>query len=403
MKGETKPKLPKTVVTLGVISLLNDASSEMIYPLLPFFLREHLRASVAFVGLVEGIAETTASLLKLVSGWLSDRIGRHKLLTFIGYALAGATRPLLAASTAAWQVLALRFVDRVGKGIRTSPRDALLASACDEDNRGMAFGFHRAMDHLGAAVGPLLATAVLFFSPGNYRLVFALAAVPALLSLLVLWFGVRETGQKTKLSAAQVSNYPKANFVGQLKFVKGWLELPAKFRWYLAAVLLFTLSNSSDAFLLLRAKDAGVPEGAIPLLWTWLHIVKSATGTHGGILSDRIGRVRAIVLGWLVYAGVYAAFAFLQSGWQVWLAFTVYGLYFGLTEGAERALVADLLPAERHGTGYGAFHFVVGVGMMPASVLFGLLWQLFGFQTAFLFGAGLSLLASILLVTTVRR
>lgn len=403
MKGTRKPRLPRTVVTLGIVSLLNDASSEMIYPLLPFFLREQLRASVAFVGLVEGIAETTASLLKLASGWLSDRIGKHKLLTFTGYALSSTMRPLLAISTAPLQVLGLRFFDRVGKGVRTSPRDALLANSCDESVRGMAFGFHRAMDHLGAAVGPLLAAAVLFFSPSNYRLVFALASIPALFSLLVLWFGVSEAERKPNLPVAQESAPQRLKSSDQLGPLKVWTEFPMPFRWYLASVLLFTLSNSSDAFLLLRAKDVGVPEKAIPILWTWLHIVKSATGTHGGILSDRIGRVKAIVLGWLVYGGVYTSFAFLQSAWQVWLAFTVYGLYFGLTEGAERALVADLLPDEKRGTGYGAFHFIVGIGMMPASVLFGLLWQLFGFQTAFLFGAALALCASFLLVATVRK
>lgn len=402
MPVKAKRKLPKTVVTLGIVSLLNDASSEMIYPLLPFFLREQLKASVAFVGLVEGVAETTASLLKLASGWLSDRVGRHKLLTFVGYALAGLTRPLLAASTAAWQVLGLRFFDRVGKGIRTSPRDALLANSCDENIRGMAFGFHRAMDNLGAAVGPLLATAVLFFAPSNYRLVFALAAVPALFSLFALWFGVEESERKAKAAVPQENPRPNEKSGEQFKLAKVWVELPRSFLWYLLSVLLFTLSNSSDAFLLLRAKDAGVTEKAIPLLWTWLHIVKSATGTHGGILSDRIGRARAIFFGWLVYAGVYASFAFLQSAWQVWLAFTVYGLYFGLTEGAERALVADLLPPEKRGLGYGAFHFTVGIGMMPASVLFGLLWHMFGFQTAFLFGATLALCSAVLLATTIR-
>ena len=396
-----KRSLPKTVVTLGIVSLLNDASSEMIYPLLPFFLREQLKASVAFVGLVEGIAETTASLLKLVSGWLSDKIGRHKLLTFIGYALAGATRPFLAASTAAWQVLGLRFFDRVGKGIRTSPRDALLANACDESIRGMAFGFHRAMDHLGAALGPLLATAILFFAPSNYRLVFALAAVPALLSLFVLWFGVEET--RREVVAVQRDEPSEGQRANRVDVLKAWIELPSSFRWYLAAVMLFTLSNSSDAFLLLRAKDAGVDEKLIPLLWTWLHVVKSATGTHGGMLSDRIGRSRAIILGWLVYAGVYASFAFIGSAWQVWMVFTIYGLHFGLTEGAERALVADLLPPEKRGMGYGSFHFTVGIGMLPASVLFGLLWQLFGFRTAFLFGSGLALSAAVLLSLRVRR
>ncbi|MFA0730705.1 MAG: hypothetical protein LKKZDAJK_000597 [Candidatus Fervidibacter sp.] len=388
MATAARRRLPRSVVVLGIVSLLNDASSEMIYPLMPFFLREHLKASVAFVGLVEGIAETTASLLKLFSGWLSDRLGRHKTLTFLGYALAGLTRPLMAVVTAAWQVLALRFVDRIGKGIRTAPRDALLANACDEATRGFAFGFHRAMDNFGAVIGPLLASAVLLIAPGNYRLAFVLAAVPALLSLGVLWWGVSEETQPLPTVSSALS----LRQIGS-----GVRELPSAFRWYLASVLLFTLSNSSDAFLLLRAKGCGVAGKMIPLLWTWLHIVKSGTTTHGGLLSDRIGRLNAIRLGWLVYAGVYASFAFLQSPWQVWLAFTVYGLYFGLTEGAERALVADLVPAERRGVGYGAFHFVVGAGMLPASVLFGVLWDVWGVREAFLFGAVLALAATVLL------
>jgi len=389
MATAARRRLPRPVVVLGIVSLLNDVSSDMIYPLMPFFLREQLKASVAFVGLVEGIAETTASLLKLFSGWLSDRIGRHKTLTFLGYTLSGATRPLMAVVTAAWQVLALRFVDRIGKGIRTAPRDALLASACDEATRGFAFGFHRAMDNFGAVIGPLLASAVLFVAPSNYRLVFALAAVPALLSLSVLWLGVSET--------TQPSSSPPSSALSLRQIGQGVKELPSAFRWYLASVLLFTLSNSSDAFLLLRAKSCGVAEETIPLLWTWLHIVKSGTTTHGGLLSDRIGRLNAIRLGWLVYAGVYASFAFLQSAWQVWLAFTVYGLYFGLTEGAERALVADLVPTERRGIGYGAFHFVVGAGMLPASVLFGVLWDVWGVKAAFLWGAALALAAMLLL------
>lgn len=402
MSGKLKKRLPRTVIILGVVSLLNDVSSEMIYPLLPLFLRDHLKASVAFVGLVEGIAETTASLLKLVSGWVSDRVGRHKLLTFIGYALAGTARPLLATVTAAWQVLVLRFIDRVGKGIRTSPRDVLLANACDESIRGMAFGFHRAMDHFGAAIGPFLASAVLLFAPGDYRLLFALAAVPALLSLFALWFGVPEMVHQPPERGSEQERGDETQETAT-KFSKAWSGLPTTFQWYLVALFLFTLSNSSDAFLLLRAKDAGISEKAVPLLWAWLHIVKSTTSTHGGILSDKLGRTRAIVLAWLVYSGVYTAFALLQSAWQVWLVFAIYGLHFGLTEGAERALVADLLPPEKRGRGYGAFHFVVGVGMMPASVLFGLLWQLWGFKAAFFFGAGLALGAAGLLATKVRR
>ncbi len=392
-------KLPRTVVSLGVVSLLNDASSEMLYPLLPLFLSQSLGASVAFVGLVEGVAETTASLLKLFSGWLSDRIGRHKALTFWGYALAGATRPLMAVAMAAWQVLFLRFVDRVGKGIRTSPRDALLARACDENIRGMAFGFHRAMDNMGALVGPLLASAVLVFAPENYRLVFVLAALPALLSLFVLWFGVQEHQEVVVKQSATKLPSTVANRQSPIAAVPSDL----RFRWFLASTFLFTLSNSSDAFLLLRAKGCGVPDAAIPLLWTWLHIVKSAAAMPGGRLSDKIGRTSSIALGWLVYASVYAAFAFSQSPWQIWALFGIYGLYFGLTEGAERALVADLVPEEQRGSGYGTFHFVVGVGMLPASILFGMIWHLLRVEAAFLFGATLAFLASALLTATVRR
>ncbi|GBC97726.1 Multidrug resistance protein MdtH [bacterium HR17] len=391
MAAATRQRLPKTVVTLGIVSLLNDASSEMIYPLLPFFLREQLKASVAFVGLVEGVAETTASLLKLFSGWLADRVGHHKALTVCGYAVAGLTRPLMAAATAAWQVLALRFIDRFGKGIRTAPRDALLANASDASVRGYAFGFHRAMDHLGAVVGPLLASGVLLCAPGNYRLAFALAAVPALMALAVLWWGVREATTPPSRAALRLGD------------VLAWRTFDPRLRWYLLAVGLFTLSNSSDAFLLLRAKACGVAESAIPLLWTWLHIVKSGTATLGGRLSDRIGRVRAIALGWFIYAVVYAGFAFANTAWQVWALFTVYGLYFGLTEGAERALVADLSAPDQRGRGYGAFHFVVGVGMLPASVLFGVLWQQWGAKVAFLFGAALALTAMGVLKASVAR
>lgn len=361
----------------------------MVYPLLPVFLRHTLGASVLFVGLVEGIAETTASLLKLFSGWWVDRVGRHKAFTFGGYALAGATRPLMALVTAPWQVLALRFLDRVGKGIRTSPRDALLASACEEHLRGLAFGFHRAMDHLGALIGPLLASAVLLFAPGNLRLVFALAAVPALLSLVVLWFGIAEV--KPQRSAAPTP-FPLTH----------WQSFDRRFYWFLAAVLLFTLSNASDAFLLLRAKDCGVPEAALPLLWTWLHIVKSLSSTPGGSLSDRWGRVPTMLLGWGIYAFVYAVFALVSAPWQVWALFTVYGLYFGLTEGTERALVADLVPSALRGSGYGAYHFVVGLGMLPASLLFGALWYWQGAPVAFGVCATLAVSAAALLALTVR-
>ncbi|MCS7253122.1 MAG: MFS transporter [Armatimonadota bacterium] len=389
----TVRELPRTVKVLAFVSLLNDASSEMLYPLLPLFLRHELRASLVFIGLLEGVAETTASLLKLISGWLADIIRQHKLMTFIGYALAGATRPVMAFVSAAWQVLLLRFIDRIGKGIRTSPRDALIANVCHEGIRGTAFGFHRSLDHFGALIGPLLASALLAVAPGRYRLVFLCASIPALLSLIALWFGVNDSKWETKTQPSAISQRP---------FGFNLAQFEARFRWLLLSVFAFTLSNSSDAFLLLRASQCHVPEYAIPALWTWLHIIKSALGIYGGALSDRIGRVNAIVFGWFVYALVYAGFGFASSPAQIWLLFTAYGFYFAMTEGAERALVADLVPEHIRGSGYGAFHFVVGMGMLPASLLFGALWEAFGAKVAFMICAALSMLAAFILLTKVK-
>ncbi|MCS7065354.1 MAG: MFS transporter [Fimbriimonadales bacterium] len=380
-----KARLPKAVVALGAVSLLNDISSEMIYPLLPLFLAQ-LGASVAFIGLIEGIAETTASLLKLVSGWLADRFGRYRQLTAFGYGLSVLTRPLLALTTAPWQVLGLRFADRLGKGLRAAPRDALIAHATQPLHRGLAFGFHRGMDNLGAAIGPLLASGILLLAPQDYRLVFWLAVVPALVSLVALAHGLRSVSEPVPVNTA----------------VPWRLKLPrGRFRWLLLCILIFTLGNSSDAFLLLRAEQAGVSAALVPLLWAGLNLLKSLLATPGGALSDRWGRPRVLLMGWLIYALVYAGFGFASTAWHIWALFGLYALYFALTEGTERAMVAELVPPEQRGQAFGAFHFVVGVGMLPASLLFGLVWQAFGATTAFLMGATLALLASLLL--TLRR
>jgi MFS family permease len=347
-----------------------------------------LGASVAFIGLIEGIAETTASMLKLFSGWLADRLGKHKGLTAVGYGLAALTRPLLALTTAPWQVLCLRFVDRLGKGVRTAPRDALIAHATVPAHRGLAFGFHRGMDHLGAAVGPLLASGILLLAPENYRLVFWLAALPALLSLAVLAYGMRHVSEPAPAHTAQP-----------------WrLSLPTgEFRWLLLCVLIFTLSNSSDAFLLLRAEQAGVSPAMVPLLWAGLHLFKSLLATPGGALADRWGHTRTIGTGWLLYALVYAGFGVAHTAWHIVALFGLYALYFALTEGAERALVSALVPPEQRGQAFGAFHFVVGIGMLPASLLFGLVWQVFGTPVAFLMGAALALLAAVMLTLRLGR
>lgn len=372
-------RLPRAVVALGSVSLLNDASSEMIYPLLPLFLKQ-LGASVAFIGLIEGLAETCASLLKLASGWLADRFGKHRALTAAGYGLAFLCRPLLALASAPWQVLSLRVADRVGKGVRAAPRDTLIAHATDPTSWGLAFGFHRGMDHLGAALGPLLASGILLFEEENYRLVFWLAGVPSLVSLGVLAYGLQGVSEPERRNSPLRLELPKSSF-----------------RWFLLCLLLFTLGNSSDTFLLLKARQAGVPPAAIPLLWATLHLLKSLLAAPGGALSDRWGRLQALLAGWGVYALVYIGFGFASTAWHIGLLFALYAVYFALTEGTERALVAELVPPEQRGQAFGAFHFVVGIGMLPASVIFGVVWQLAGATAAFLMGAGFALLATALL------
>jgi len=381
---------PRNVFALGWTSFLNDAASEMIYPLLPVFLTTTLGAGAAFLGLIEGIAESMASLVKLFSGWLSDRIGTRKGLVLFGYGLAAVARPLIAVSHAAWQVLLIRAGDRAGKGVRGSPRDALVAASCEENERGKAFGFQRSMDHAGAIVGPLLASLVLFLIPGNYRLMFALASIPGILTLPLIALSVREV--KPASSPA-----PKAVKLTLSPFSR-------KFKVYLAVLVLFTLGNSSDAFLLLRAKTLGVGVALLPILWIVLHFVKMLTSVPGGVLSDKLGRKGVIVAGWLIYALVYLGFGMAGKSWQVWALFAVYGLFFGLTEGVEKAFVADLVPEALRGTAYGLYNFAIGIAALPASLILGLIWQTTrSALLAFGLGGALAFLASLLLLLSVKE
>jgi MFS family permease len=377
--------LPGPVKALGLVSLLTDASSEMIYPLLPAFLTTTLRAGPAFVGLVEGAAETVASLVKIVAGRVSDRRTRRKPLVVAGYTLSSAVRPLVALASAPAHVLAVRVADRIGKGVRSAPRDALLAEVAPPADRGRAFGFHRAMDHAGAVIGPLLATLALGLG-ADLRAVFALAALPAAASLAVLLAGVRES---PRAPAPPVEVCRASPGVGR------------PLRRYLAVLALFTLGNSSDAFLLLRAQEAGVPVAVIPALWSFHHLVKSATGTHGGILSDRFGARATIACGWAVYAAAYAGFALAGEAWQSWALFAVYGLFYALTEGPERALVAGLSAEGARGHAFGLYHAVTGGLLLPASLLTGALWQWRGPGAALGLGAALAGLATIALLVFV--
>jgi MFS family permease len=377
--------LTRNVVILGFVSLLNDAASEMIYPLLPVFLTSVLGAGPAALGMIEGVAESTASLLKLYSGYLSDRVKRRKGWVVAGYSLSNVIRPLIAFAGSWVQVLALRFSDRVGKGLRTSPRDAMIADSTPPEFRGMAYGFHRAMDHGGAIVGPLLATGLLLLYQDSLSTVFLLSFIPGTLAVVLLLVGLRE-----KEATPGTGSRP-------FSFRSAWMAMPGGFRKYLMIILIFTLGNSTDAFLLVRAQSLGVPIALLPTIWVALHVVKMAFSVPGGMLSDRLGRKRIIVAGWVVYALVYGGFAFASLQWHVWALFAAYGIYFGLTEGVEKALVADLAPAHLRGSAFGLYHLTVGIGAFPASLLFGLVWERFGAAAAFGMGAGLALLSSVML------
>ncbi|HLL72683.1 MAG TPA: MFS transporter [Pyrinomonadaceae bacterium] len=438
-------RLPRNVVVISLVSLLNDASSEIIYPLLPVFLSVALGASPAVIGLIEGGAESISSFLKLFAGHLSDRTGKRKALVVLGYALASIARPLLGFATSWPQVFAVRFADRVGKGIRSAPRDAMIADSASPAERGLAFGFHRAMDHMGAVVGPLLGFALLVLIARNYnsptlaeyRLIFLAASVPALAAVLVAAFAIRETrredvGVERESKNAERANSNAASTGGddsphaEVKDAATKEAAPAtvaavaaptvvtrptrfslrgfdgNFKRFLVILALFTLSNSSDAFLLLRAREVGISTATIPLLWAALHVMKVLSSLVGGDLSDRLGRKTLIVTGWLFYAAVYLCFAFVSTVAGAWTLFLIYGIYFGLVEGAEKALVADLVPANKRGTAYGLYNLAFSITVWPASLLMGALWSWRGASFAFIASACVGTTAAILLALTVR-
>jgi MFS family permease len=380
------------------VSFFTDVSTEMIYPLLPVFLASVLGANASFIGAIEGTAETTASLLKLLSGWWSDKVSSRKPFVVAGYLIASIVRPFTAATHTARQVLAIRVTDRVGKGIRTSARDALLADSAAPEVRGRAFGFHAAADNAGAVLGPLVAFFILrlhgvgaldtskHLLPADehaMRNVFWLSAIPAAIAMVILIVVVKDIPRhgdgRSDVQAGATS------------------RLGGRFWAYLVVVLLFTLGNSTDAFLLLRANQLGVPIALAPILWAVLNFVKSATGTYGGQLSDTIGRKPLIVGGWLLYAAVYFAFGWAGAPWQAWALFAVYGIFYGMTEGTEKALVADIVPKVRRGAAFGWYNLAIGLGALPASLIFGWIWDRSGAPSAFVFGASLALVAAILM------
>ena len=364
------------------MSLLTDAATEAVYPLLPVFITQVLGGPPIALGIVEGAADATTSVLKIVSGRWSDRLGVRKPIVVVGYTLSSLVRPFMALTSSWAQVFAIRVTDRVGKGLRGAPRDAMLAALAPPGQRGRVFGYHWAMDHAGAAVGPLLATLFLLVYPDDYRLLFALTIVPGLLAVVTL-LRVPEAVDIPKDSPPPVSAHG---------------PLPRPLKRYLVILSVFTLGNSSDAFLLLQLSQAGVPLTGLTLLWSAQHAIKAALTMRGGMLSDRFGRRTLIASGWLVYAIVYAGFAFSTSVYALVGWFLVYSSYSAAVEGSEKALVADLTPGGLRATAFGWHAAVQGFGALAAGILFGALWQVFGAPIAFLTGAALALIAAGLLV-----
>lgn len=382
-RESAKPPLPRNVKLLGWASLLNDVASEMIFPLMPQFLLTVLGGNKAWLGVIEGVADSVSSLLKLWAGAWSDRAGGRKAFVVAGYVVAAVARPITGLLTAPWQLFAVRTTDRIGKGIRTAPRDALLADATEAAMRGRAFGFHRSMDHLGAAVGPVLATLFLLAWPGQLRTLFLVTLVPGLAVAALLVFGLRETsGGGERQAPLRLTLRP----------------FDRNFRLYLAALVVFTLGNSSDAFLLVRAGELGVPTAYLPLLWFAFHLVKSVGNYLSGPVVDRLGPRPLIFAGWAVYAVIYLAFARITTAWQMWITFLAYGVFYALTEPAEKTLVAQLVGAERRGLAFGWFNFAIGIAALPSSLLFGWLYERFGATTAFGWGAAAAAVAAVLLL-----
>jgi MFS family permease len=438
---KVKSKIPQAVIMLGLVSLFTDAASEMIYPLVPVYIAA-LGSGAIMLGIIEGIAETTSSMLKLITGILSDKTGKRKIYVLIGYSISSIVRPLTGIVTSAWEIILVRMFDRVGKGIRTAPRDALIASSVDENIRGRAYGFERAMDHIGAVVGPLMAIITLLILFAGFglkdpllalRWTFILAIIPGLLAILTLIIFVKE------------SNSVKGN--GKT-FSFSLRQSNKNFRNYLLIMILFTLGNSSDAFLLFRVEEAIHKSGAVvnfvngiaplkemvstfgdssaqakiinilflPLVWAFFHIIKASLSTPLGSLSDRIGRKIVINTGWAIYAFVYISFAllvFMPAGLQListFVLFAIYALFYAFTEGTEKAFVADLVEEENRGTAFGLFNFSIGLGALPASIIFGILYSFFdkrfpgfGGTVAFGFGGFMAVISIILLAFKVKE
>ncbi len=417
--------LEHNVFWAGVVSFFMDVSSEMIYSLVPIFLSSVLGVNKALIGVIEGIAETTASLLKMFAGWLSDKLGRRKPLMLFGYGVSTLSRPVLALAGGWGMVLGARFVDRFGKGVRTAPRDAIVADSSPRERLGRSFGFHRAMDQFGAVVGPAIAFAVLAARPEGYRLLFWISMIPAAVCVAVIWLFIRErrrarsaTGARADEACHGVGSMPRAASAGQGEGrsgvpaqegtlpsgIGGWRRLRAlrgPLLSYLLVTLVFYLGNSSDAFLILRARDLGIATFLIPILYLVFNFVYSAFSIPAGLLADRVGRRLVALIGFTVFAATYAWMASAASAAAAWGVFVLYGVYMGIADGNGRALLGEFSRDERRATAYGAYHMVVGLAALPASIVAGVLYDRVSPAAPFWMGAGAAVLAGILMLALV--
>jgi MFS family permease len=392
--------LSPNVFFLGLVSLLTDISSEMIFTLVPLFLSNILGAATTVIGFIGGLSDSADAFIRIISGWLSDKFGRRKPLTVLGYGISTLAKPLMYIAGSWGAVLGIRFADRMGKGIRNAPRDALLADSVSANERGRAFGLQRAMDTSGAAIGLILAAVIIYhiqggslgLELGTYRWLVVAGVIPAMLGVLVLIFLVREGKKKDASGSAGLKiGLPKS------------LAFDARFKIFLAVMAVFTLGNSSDFFVILRAQNLDAPLVQVTLMLVLFNITYAAVSWPFGRLSDKLGRRRIIAVGWGIYALVYLGFALASSLWQIWLLFAAYGIYYGIVEGVARAFVADLVPAQRRGTAYGYYHGVVGIALLPASLIAGWLWDAVNPAAPFYFGAGLAFLAMLGIMALVRE
>lgn len=381
MKKTTILGLERNVFFAGVTSFLSDTTTKMVYAIMPLFLVS-IGASKTELSIIEGIAESTASVIKALAGWWSDKIGKNKPFMVIGYAVTALLTPLFAFAVVPMQVLLIRFVERVGKGIRTAPRDSLIASSSQSGKLGRSFGFHKAMDNSGAIVGPLIAFIILAIFPEDYGKVFLISGIPALLGVLVILFFIKEV---RKL---------KAELPGKICL----RDFPRRYYFFLSIAFIFTLGNSTDALLLIKASDVGIIAALIPIVYMVFNGVSVLLSVPAGMLSDKIGREKLILIGYLVYTLVYFGFGRAQSPIMIVVLFACYGIYSAAADGAQKALVSDLSPKDKCGTSLGMYNALIGMTLLPASIIGGVLYDKFGNAMPFYFGGSMALLASFLML-----